>query len=101
MTYTGWTGSQPDGGTYENCIYQYNNYWGDYRCSSSQYSMCQVKVKGIDSKMMSNIMTVIIRNVMEERVRDHVVRMQNLVDCGAETVTKTAIVWYENISRNI
>ena len=45
MTYTGWGGSNPDGGTYENCVFLYNNYWGDYRCSSSQYSMCQVKVR--------------------------------------------------------
>ena len=42
---------------------------------------------------MFDFVTMIIRNVTEELVRDHVVQIQNLVGCGAEIVTKTVIVW--------
>ena len=34
---------------------------------------------------------------MEEQARAHVVLIQSHVDCGAETVIKTAIVWLGNI----
>ena len=34
---------------------------------------------------------------MEDPARAHVVLIQSHVDCGAETVTKTAIVWLGNI----
>ena len=47
VTVSYWAGSEPNGGTTEDCLgwYGHGRYWFDSRCSSDRYTACSIKVR--------------------------------------------------------
>ena len=91
VSWTSWAGSEPNGGTTEDCLawYGHGRYWFDSRCSSDRYFTCSIKVR---ERCKETVLMLALRTVTERQDKDPAVPPPTPAGSGAETVTPTATV---------
>ena len=92
VSWTYWGGSNPDGGTSENCLAWSgggNQYWNSQRCYYSRYSVCSINVS---QSLFPLNRALICRTVTEGRTRRTAAPLPLPAVCGEETATLTLTV---------